>query len=48
MVGAIILTGDSYQQVRILNISRHKKSSLFSYYYLTYMIYEFKLILKKI
>jgi len=47
MVGAIILTGDSYQQVRILNISRHKKSSLFSYYYLIYMIYKFKLILKK-
>jgi NADH:ubiquinone oxidoreductase subunit 6 (subunit J)/NADH:ubiquinone oxidoreductase subunit 3 (subunit A) len=48
MVGAIILTADSYQQVRILNISRHKKSNLLSPYYLINVIYGSKLILKKI
>jgi hypothetical protein len=47
MVGAIILTADSYQEVKILNISRHKKSDLLSPYYLINIIYGFKLIIKK-
>ena len=46
MVGAIILTADSYQQVKILNISRYKKSNLLSPYYLINIIYGFKLIIK--
>lgn len=48
MVGAIILTADNYEQIRILKISRHKKSSLLSLNYLISLIYEFKLILKKL
>lgn len=48
MVGAIILTGNSYQEVRILNISRYKKSSIFSFNYLINIVYKFKLIIRKI
>jgi len=47
MVGAIILTADSYQEIKILNISRHKKSDLLSPYYLISIIYGSKLIIKK-
>ena len=46
MVGAIILTADNYQQIKILNISRHKKSNFFSPNYLINFIYEFNLIIK--
>jgi hypothetical protein len=48
MVGAIILTGDNYQQVRVLNIPRYKKSSFPSPNYLINMMYEYKLIIKNI
>jgi hypothetical protein len=34
MVGAIILTADSYQEIRIINISKNKKSSAFSLCYI--------------
>ena len=47
MVGAIILTADSYQEIKILNISRYKKSNLISPYYLVNMIFGSKLIIKK-
>lgn len=46
MVGAIILTGNSYQEIKILNISRHKKSSLLSPCNLINIIYKSKLNLK--
>ena len=32
MVGAIILTADNYQEIRVINISKNKKSSIFSLY----------------
>jgi NADH:ubiquinone oxidoreductase subunit 6 (subunit J)/NADH:ubiquinone oxidoreductase subunit 3 (subunit A) len=48
MVGAIILTADNYQQIRILNISRHKKSSILSPNYLINLMFEFNLIIKNV
>jgi NADH-ubiquinone oxidoreductase chain 3 len=32
MIGAIILTADNYQEIRVINISKIKKSSIFSLY----------------
>ena len=34
MVGAIILTTDSYQEIKVINISKNKKSSVFFPYYI--------------
>ena len=34
MVGAIILTGDNYQEIRIINISGSKKSGIFHFYFI--------------
>jgi NADH:ubiquinone oxidoreductase subunit 6 (subunit J)/NADH:ubiquinone oxidoreductase subunit 3 (subunit A) len=48
MVGAIILTADNYQQIRILKISRYKNSSFLSFNYLINLMYELKLIIKKL
>jgi hypothetical protein len=39
MVGAIILTADSYQEIKVINISKNKKSSIFSFFNLLNKIY---------
>ena len=51
MVGAIILTADSYQEIRIINISKNRKSSVFFLYYIINIwnscIFYYKNIIKK-
>jgi NADH:ubiquinone oxidoreductase subunit 6 (subunit J)/NADH:ubiquinone oxidoreductase subunit 3 (subunit A) len=34
MVGAIILTGDTYQEIKVINVTRNKNSSILLLYYL--------------
>jgi NADH:ubiquinone oxidoreductase subunit 6 (subunit J)/NADH:ubiquinone oxidoreductase subunit 3 (subunit A) len=52
MVGAIILTGDSYQEVKVVSISKNKNNGIFLPYYLkkfcNYFIYIIKILLYKL
>ena len=53
MVGAIILTTDSYQEIKVINISKNKKSSVFFPYYIInvwnwFIIYYYNIWNKKV